>query len=37
VLSQRYSQTDPWAERAQGRDAHEFAPMADLTVKEAAE
>jgi nitrite reductase (NADH) large subunit len=37
VFSQKFSQTDPWAERASGKDAHEFAPMADLTVKEAAE
>ena len=27
----------PWAERAQGKDAHEFAPVADLTLHEAAE
>lgn len=37
LLSQKFSQSDPWAERAQGRDAHEFAPMRDLTVAEAAE
>jgi nitrite reductase (NADH) large subunit len=37
VLSQKYVQTDPWAERAQGRDAHEFAPMATLPMLEAAE
>ena len=29
--SQRYFQHDPWAERARGVDAHEFAPLADLT------
>ncbi len=34
--SQKFHQKDPWAERAQGRDAHEFSPMADLT-KVAAE
>jgi nitrite reductase (NADH) large subunit len=37
VYSQKFSQTDPWAERTRGKDAHEFAAMADLTVKEAAE
>jgi nitrite reductase (NADH) large subunit len=31
VFSQRFSQKDPWAERVAGKDAHEFAPMADLT------
>ncbi|HET7131681.1 MAG TPA: hypothetical protein VFJ95_05500, partial [Gammaproteobacteria bacterium] len=25
--SQKYSQIDPWAERANGRDADEFAPL----------
>ena len=29
--------SDPWAERVQGKDAHEFAPIADLTLREAAE
>ena len=37
VISQRFAQTDPWAERVAGKDAHEFRPMADLSVKEAAE
>ena len=37
VYSQKFSQSDPWAERANGKDRHEFAPLADLTVKEAAE
>ena len=37
VYSQKFSQSDPWAERTAGRDRHEFAPMADLTLKEAAE
>jgi nitrite reductase (NADH) large subunit len=36
VLSQKFSQIDPWAERVQGKDAHEFGALADLT-KEAAE
>jgi len=35
--SQKFAQIDPWAERAQGKDAHEFKPLADLTRKEAAE
>ena len=37
VYSQKFVQTDPWAERVQGKDAHEFAPIADLTLREAAE
>jgi nitrite reductase (NADH) large subunit len=37
VYSQRFSQADPWAERALGKDAHEFAPLANLTRLEAAE
>jgi nitrite reductase (NADH) large subunit len=37
VFSQRLAQSDPWAERANGKDAHEFAPVADLTLREAAE
>ena len=37
VLSQKFSQTDPWAERAAGLDAHEFTPIIDLTMREAAE
>jgi len=36
-ISQRKAQIDPWAERAAGRDAHEFNPMADFTLAEAAE
>ncbi|GGC92405.1 nitrite reductase large subunit NirB [Chelatococcus reniformis] len=36
--SQKTAQVDPWAERAfQGVDAHEFAPLADFSFKEAAE
>ena len=27
IESQKYMQDDPWAERAEGTDAHEFAPM----------
>ncbi|MGO8952320.1 MAG: nitrite reductase large subunit NirB [Rhodomicrobium sp.] len=37
VYSQRFSQHDPWAERARGRDAHEFVPLANFTRLEAAE
>jgi nitrite reductase (NADH) large subunit len=37
VYSQSFVQVDPWAERVNGRDAHEFAAMADLTRKQAAE
>ncbi|KQT85308.1 nitrite reductase large subunit NirB [Aurantimonas sp. Leaf443] len=38
VHSQAFSQKDPWAERASGSvAAHEFRPMADLTLREAAE
>ena len=37
VFSQQFAQNDPWAERAQGKDAHEFTPVADLTLREAAE
>ncbi|MBV9909749.1 MAG: NAD(P)/FAD-dependent oxidoreductase, partial [Hyphomicrobiales bacterium] len=35
VLSQRFSQKDPWAERVAGKDAHEFAPIADLAGQHA--
>ncbi|MBV1704868.1 MAG: nitrite reductase large subunit NirB [Hyphomicrobiales bacterium] len=27
--AQRFAQVDPWAERVAGKDAHEFAPIAD--------
>jgi nitrite reductase (NADH) large subunit len=37
VYSQKFAQIDPWAERASGKDAHEFRPMADLAPAEAAE
>jgi nitrite reductase (NADH) large subunit len=37
VFSQQFAQNDPWGERAQGKDAHEFKPVADLTLREAAE
>jgi len=32
VFSQQFAQIDPWAERAQGKDAHEFAPVARLAL-----
>lgn len=37
VYSQQFVQSDPWAERTAGLDAHEFAPLADLVTMEAAE
>ncbi len=37
MISQTFAQTDPWAERVAGKEAHEFTPMADLTFKAAAE
>lgn len=37
VLSQSYVQTDPWAERVAGKDAHEFAPLAAFGAAQHAE
>ncbi|MGE0056174.1 MAG: nitrite reductase large subunit NirB [Hyphomicrobium sp.] len=37
VFSQKFAQKDPWAERVDGKDAHEFHPIADITQPEAAE
>jgi nitrite reductase (NADH) large subunit len=37
VASQKRAQHDPWRERVAGKDAHEFAPIADLTLQAAAE
>ncbi|OYU48124.1 MAG: nitrite reductase large subunit [Rhizobiales bacterium PAR1] len=37
VISQTYVQTDPWAARVAGRDAHEFAPLAAFGMAQAAE
>jgi len=38
VFSQGFAQIDPWAERARGgKDAHEFRPLADLTLLQVAE
>ena len=36
-LSQTVYQKDPWAERAQGAEAQEFAPLADIPMLRAAE
>ncbi len=37
MLSQSVYRKDPWAERAQGAERGEFAPLADLTGLRAAE
>jgi nitrite reductase (NADH) large subunit len=37
AVSQSVYQRDPWAERAGGAEAHEFAPLADFARLEAAE
>ncbi len=37
VFSQKTAQVDPWSERVSGLDKHEFKPMAELPVPEAAE
>ena len=37
VHSQKFSQKDPWAERAAGQDAHEFRPLANFVFGEAAQ
>ena len=37
VFSQKFGQVDPWAERVDGKDAHEFQLMADIARLEAAE
>jgi nitrite reductase (NADH) large subunit len=37
VTSQKSAQRDPWAERARGRDAHEFKALVDVSHLEAAE
>lgn len=36
LYSQSFSQRNPWAERANGVDAHEFKPLADLSAVEIA-
>ena len=37
VVSQEIAQIDPWAERVAGKEAHEFAPIRQLDLAEAAE
>jgi nitrite reductase (NADH) large subunit len=37
VHSQQFAQVDPWEERVNGKDAHEFAAMADFAMLQAAE
>ena len=37
VHSQKFAQVDPWEERVNGKDAHEFAAMAEFGVPQAAE
>ena len=37
VFSQQFAQVDPWGERARGKDAHEFAPVAHLALHQAAQ
>lgn len=37
VYSQKFAQQDPWEERANGKDAHEFAAMAEFGLPAAAE
>ena len=37
VYSQQFAQVDPWEERVNGKDAHEFAAMAEFGLPVAAE
>ena len=37
VFSQKFAQVDPWEERVNGKDAHEFAALAEFGVPQAAE
>jgi nitrite reductase (NADH) large subunit len=37
VFAQKFAQVDPWAERVNGAFAHEFKPLADLCIAQAAE
>lgn len=37
VFSQKFAQSDPWSQRASGKDKHEFRPMADISQLVAAE
>ncbi|MEM7569277.1 MAG: nitrite reductase large subunit NirB [Pseudomonadota bacterium] len=36
AYSQKFSQADPWDERANGKDAHEFAAMAEIDMEQVA-
>ena len=33
-FAQSFAQIDPWAERVAGKEAHEFAPLADMALAE---
>jgi len=37
IFSQKFSQQDPWSQRASGKDKHEFKPMATISISQAAE
>jgi len=37
IYSQSFAQVDPWAERAAGKDKHEFKPLAAVGLVQAAE
>ena len=37
VFSQKFAQVDPWSERVSGKDKHEFRPLAEIGVSQAAE
>jgi len=37
AYSQQFAQVDPWEERVNGKDAHEFAAMAEFGLPQAAE
>jgi nitrite reductase (NADH) large subunit len=37
IYSQQFAQADPWAERAAGKDGHEFRPLASIGFAQAAE
>lgn len=37
VHSQKFAQVDPWQERVNGKDAHEFAALAEFGMPQAAE
>ena len=37
VFSQKFAQVDPWSERVSGKDKHEFGPLAEIGMSQAAE